>query len=60
MANQFADTTVEFFPLRCCQKPDGVGDICVREYLRDQQEHLQSNIVEAEVSETTIRDKETT
>lgn len=60
MANQLAYTTAEFFPLRCRQKPDGVGDICVREYLRDQQEHLQSNIVEEEVGETTIGNEETT
>jgi hypothetical protein len=60
MANEFADTAAEFLPLRRRQKPDGVGDIRVREYLRDQQEHLQSNIVEEEVGETTIRDEEST
>jgi hypothetical protein len=54
------DTTAEFLPLRCCQKLDGVGDIRVREYLRDQQEHLQSNIVEEKVGETTIGDEEPT
>jgi hypothetical protein len=60
MPNQFADATAEFFPLGRRQKPDGVGDIHVCEYLGDQQEHLQSNIVEEEVGETTIRDEETT
>jgi hypothetical protein len=59
MANQFTDTTAEFFPLRHCQKPDSVSDICVHEYLRDQQEHLQSNIVEEEVSETAVWNEET-
>jgi hypothetical protein len=52
--------TAEFLPLRRCQKPDGVGDIRVREYLWDQQENLQSNIVEKEVGKTTIWDEEPT
>jgi hypothetical protein len=60
MVNQLVHTTAEFFPLRCRQKPDGVGDTRVGEYLRDQQEHLQSNIVEEEVSESTIGDEEPT
>jgi hypothetical protein len=32
----------------------------VREYLRDQQEHLQSNIVEEEAGEASIGDEEMT
>jgi hypothetical protein len=44
--NEFADTAVKHFPLGCHQKPDGVSDICVDKHVQDQQEHLQSNVVE--------------
>jgi hypothetical protein len=57
MATEFADTTAKLFPLGCCQKLDSVSDIHIREYLRDQQEHLQPNIVGEEVGETTIRNE---
>jgi hypothetical protein len=58
MANKFTDTTAKLFPLGCRPKPDGVCNIRVRKDLRDQQEHLQSNFIEEEVSQTTIRNEE--